>query len=163
MIGDMSLEQDGLFDPPAPPTVSQSRAAELCGVSTTTVRRYRQSGRLFGCEPDEKSGGWQIPIPSLVAAGLLKRSSPADTVPAERVEPDKSPHEVTPQTVLEARITELEAALAKAEQRAAVAEAIAHERGQALEVERQALRAITSAPIQEQQPEKKRRRWFWQN
>ena len=159
----MSLEQDGLFDPPAPPSVSQARAAEICGVSTTTVRRYRQSGRLFGCEPDEKSGGWQIPIPSLVAAGLLDRSSPADTVTAERVEPDKSPHEITPQTALETRISELEAALAKAEQRAAVAEAIAAERGQALEVERQALRAITSAPIETEQAPKKRRKWFFFN
>ena len=156
----MSLEQDGLFDPPVPPTVSQSRAAELCGVSTTTIRRYRQSGRLEGCEPDEQSGGWKVPIPSLVAAGLLKRSSPADTVTAERVEPDKSPHEVTPQTALEARISELEAALAKAEQRAAVAEAQAVERDRTIAAQELALKALTTGPLDEEKPEKKRRRWF---
>lgn len=157
----MSLEQDGLFDPPAPPSVSQSRAAELCGVSTTTIRRYRQSGRLEGCEPDEQSGGWQIPIPSLVAAGLLKRSSPADTVTAKRVERDKSPHEVTPQTALEARISELEAALAQAQQRAAVAEALASERDRTIQAQELALKALTTGPAEEEQPKKKKRFWHW--
>lgn len=159
----MSLEQDGLFDPPAPPTVSQSRAAELCGVSTTTIRRYRQSGRLEGCEPDEESGGWKVPIPALIAAGLLKRSSPADTVTTERVERDKSPHEVTPQTALESRISELEAALAQAQQRAAVAEALASERDRTIAAQELALKALTTGPAADEEQPKKKRNWmFWQ-
>ena len=162
----MALEQDGLFDAPdTPPRLmySQAKAAKLCDVAPSTIRRYRQSGKLEGCEPDEKTGGWLIPASSLVAAGLMPRSTPPDPVPTPSVALSAPPHDDTQQTALEALINELKEKLMRAEHRAELAEAIANERGQALEAERKALRAITSASAETEQAPKKRRRWFWRN
>lgn len=124
-----------------PPTLSQAEAARACGVSTATIRRARVAGKLANVEQDG-TGGWRIPAPSLVEAGLLDRAtSPtrADTVTPHGVSPDTTPSDVTP-----SQVAELRTKLAEAEQRAAVAETIAAERGQALDDMRLSMRALTA-------------------
>jgi len=54
--------------------VTLSRAAELCGVSRSTVRRALDRGELPGAVQDER-GVWRVPVSALTAAGW----TPADT------------------------------------------------------------------------------------
>lgn len=52
----------------------QKEAAELCGRSYDTIRRYRKAGRLGECRqenPGDHSAEWLVPVAGLVAAGLL--------------------------------------------------------------------------------------------
>ena len=54
--------------------MKQKEAAELCGCSYDTIRRYRKAGRLGECRqesPGDHSAEWLIPLAGLVAAGLL--------------------------------------------------------------------------------------------
>ena len=115
-----------------PPMLSQAEAARACGVSTATIRRARQSGRLANVQPDP-AGGYRIPLPSLIDAGLMDRTTPppGDTATTTTPAPD------TGDTV-----AELRQRLAEAERRAEVAETRAEERGKALDDARLALRAL---------------------
>ena len=54
--------------------VTLSRAAELCGVSRSTVRRALDRGELPGAVQDERQV-WRVPVSSLTAAGW----TPTDT------------------------------------------------------------------------------------
>jgi len=56
--------------------VTLSRAAELCGVSRSTVRRALDRGELPGAVQDERQV-WRVPVSSLTAAGWTA----ADTGP----------------------------------------------------------------------------------
>lgn len=167
----MSLEQDDLFGTPPSTskvmTVSQARAAELCGVSPTTIRRYRQAGKIDGCQEDEESGGWLIPVRSLIACGLMPRSTPPDAEPVTEQTAESSPNgspSVAPDVTAQKEILELKEQLAAARHRAELAEAIAAERGRALEAERLALRMLTAGTDKKEATEepKKRFRWPWQ-
>ncbi|MEU2856727.1 helix-turn-helix domain-containing protein [Streptomyces syringium] len=51
------------------PRLTQREAAAACGVSPTTIRRYREAGRLPGAQR-QPGGGWLIPVEDLLAAGL---------------------------------------------------------------------------------------------
>lgn len=93
------------------------------------------------------------PIPALVAAGLLDKSTPPDTVSTPHVSPDTTPPHDTPVSPPD-EVADLRARLAEAEKRAAVAEATAQERGRALEDMRLALRAITATPHRAPEPER---------
>ncbi len=109
----------------SPPMLSQAEAARRCGVSTATIRRARSDGRLPGAvETDE---GWRIPIPELIAAGLMDRTTPPDTGAAPSVSPGATPPSdtgATPPTPpgLVAEVAELRAQLAAAQHRAELAE-----------------------------------------
>lgn len=133
-------------DTPTPLVYSQAQAASLCQVSSATIRRARQDGRLPNSTPDG-SGGWRILATDLIAAGLLTRAAaPPDTGASGGVSPKMEPlhmsgdippvtphgtRDTAPDTARE--LTDLRARLAAAEQRAAVAEALAIERERALE------------------------------
>lgn len=54
-------------------TFTLSQAAEVCGVSLSTIRRKRSELRKHGAVQSNK--GWKIPASALIAAGL-----PLDTV-----------------------------------------------------------------------------------
>jgi len=144
--------------PLTPPYVSQAEAARICRVSTATVRRARVAGRLEGVKAD--GAGWLIPIPALVAAGLLDRVSPPDTVTPPSLTPDTTPLHVTL-----AEMSDLRDRLAAAERRAAVAEAIAEERALALADLRTSMRLIAAAPAPASKPpesvEVETRRPWW--
>lgn len=132
-----------------PPMVSQAEAARICKVSTATLRRRRTELEQHGAKPDP-TGGWLIPIPALVACGLLDRTTPPDTRAASTMSPDTTPLHNGGVSPLDTRLVELQDQLDRAdrrvqdaEHRAELAEAIADERGKALEVERMALRILT--------------------
>lgn len=129
-----------------PPMLSQAEAARVCKVSTATIRRARQAGKLPGAV--QTADGWAIPIPELIAAGIMPRATPPDTPTTPIATRVASPLNDTGDTPRHtptdtAVVDELRAKLAAAEQRAAVAEAVARERGLALEDARLALRALT--------------------
>ena len=137
-----------------PPEVSQAEAARICKVSTATIRRHRAELQKHGAHPDP-AGGWLIPIPALVAARLLDRTTPPDTHAGNGLSPDTTPRHHPLVSPRDAETAALRDELAAAEQRfravehrAELAEAIAEERGRALEVERLALRMLTQAPHQ---------------
>lgn len=73
-------------------------AAELCGVSKSTVRRYRESGKFPNAFKDT-GGAWKIPIEDLLAVGWSP-VDPTQSVPSEPVQNDANE-----------RIAELERAL----------------------------------------------------
>lgn len=116
----------------APPTLSQSEAAKACGVSVATIRRARRSGRIEGAYEDGH-GGWSIPIPSLIAAGLLTATTPPTGDTAPHMEPPTAPDPDTAQ---------LRRELDEARHRAARAEAIAAERERTIEVLQRSLRML---------------------
>jgi len=111
-----------------PPTLSQSEAAKACGVSVATIRRARRSGRIGGAYEDGH-GGWSIPIPSLVAAGMIAPVTPptGDTAPPTEVAADTE---------------RLRRELDEVRHRAERAEAIAAERERTIEVLQQSLRML---------------------
>lgn len=119
-----------------------AEAARVTGVSVSTLRRRRDDLRKHGASTDSK-GGWQIPVHTLLALGLL------DKVTAD-VEPVEPPPVIPPDgglvTALKTEVEQLRAALADAERRAAVAEARAEERNRVIETQQVAMRLL-EAPV----------------
>jgi hypothetical protein len=58
--------------------VTLSAAAELCGVSRSTVRRLLDRGELAGAVQDERQV-WRVPVGSLAGAGLTVADTGART------------------------------------------------------------------------------------
>lgn len=140
--------------PPQPPTVSLARAVELCGVSRSTIQRRKTE--LIELGATVKPSGWVIPIPALIGAGLLSPTTPPDPIADTPSDTSKD----TPSDTSE--IERLRERLRDAETRAEVAEAIADERGKALDRADIALRMLEAGkPAEKQQEQKPRRRW-WQ-
>lgn len=137
----------------SPPMLSQAEAARRCGVSTATIRRARSDGRLPGAV--ETVEGWRIPIPELIAAGLMDRTTPPDAGAALSVSPGATPPSdmgATP-PILAAEVAELRAQLAEAQRRAELAEerersarALAVEKERALDDARAWRRMIEAGP-----------------
>lgn len=134
-----------------PSVVGLEEAARLCKVSVATVRLRRNLLEAAGATA--AGDGWTIPIPALVAVGLLDRSTPprvgAVAGAAPGTTPCPAPVVDTPESpVLASLREELDAerrARAAAEARAHLAEAVSEERGRALEDTRLALRALTTS------------------
>lgn len=126
-----------------PPTVSQTEAARRCGVAPSTIRRARLAGRLPGAT-EAPGGGWRIPIPDLVAAGLLDGATPPDPGAAGAIAQNAAPRDGTPD--LAAEVTRLQADLADMRRRAEVAEARAEERAETIAAQAMALRMLEAAP-----------------
>lgn len=127
-------------------TFTLKRAAEVAGVSPSTLRRHKELLRGHGATISEN--GWQVPMSALVASGLMRRTTPPD----ESKQSPRGPESATEDPVQE-RLRELEretlelrhrAELAEERQRAA--EAVARERGEALEDTRMAMRMLTAVP-----------------
>jgi hypothetical protein len=117
------------------PNFSINAAAKLTGYSIPTIRKRLPALKDAGAVQVE--GSWQIPLSALHAVGLMVK------VEGGTVSSKANDDEVA---TLRARITELET-------RAAVAEAIATERGDALADMRNAMRQLEGrAPS--------KRRWF---
>jgi hypothetical protein len=123
------------------PTFTLSEAVEACTCSRSTLRRKLKAGEIDGATQND-SGQWQIPISSLVAAGLMASTSPPEEPPG--------PAESSP-TELDA----LKAENAELRKRAEIAEAVAEEREKALEDTRLALRALSAGD-----PVNDRKRWW---
>lgn len=123
--------------PPVNPEeiLTLNRAAEVAGVSLSTMKRRREELRDHGAQ--QTAEGWRIPVSALIALGMLDKVNAGS-------EPQGNPQLRTPLTPPTSEppsstdddahhlIGQLRAQLAEAEQRAAVAEAQAEERAQRL-------------------------------
>jgi hypothetical protein len=122
-----------------PTVVGLAEAARVAGVSESTIRRRRDELQALGAVQTAK--GWQIPIPALIELGLMART----TAPDELAPPDTS-HETPVEDVMTgstaSEVEALRGALRAAEQRAAVAEAVAQERERIIEAQAQTLRML---------------------
>lgn len=104
-----------------------AEAAKACGVSVSTLRRKRDQLKELGAA--QTASGWQIPVTALIGAGLMERVTPPPT------------HD-TPDDGVKGELEALRLALAEAERRAAVAEAIATERERIIQTQAMALRML---------------------
>ena len=122
------------------------RAAEVAGVSVSTLRRNKELLRTHGAVI--AADGWQVPLSALVASGLMRRTTPpeASTAPPQEVQEAGTARDPVALTEAQERIRELEREALELRFRAEKAEAIAQERGSALEAERMALRMLTTGP-----------------
>lgn len=59
---------------PARPRWSAAEAARRCGVGRATIQRALEAGRIAGAEKTDQ--GWEIPVESLIAAGLRPTAPP---------------------------------------------------------------------------------------
>lgn len=135
---------------PPPPALEAvftlKRAAEVAGVSTSTLRRNKETLREHGATITEH--GWKVPMSALIASGLMRRTTPPDQ-PAPAPRAAEAPGEdQTAERVreLEREALELRHRAELAEERQRAAEAVARERGEALEDVRAAMRMLTAGP-----------------
>lgn len=131
---------------PSEATFGMKRAAEVAGVSVSTIRRNRELLREHGAvlDPD----GWKVPMSALIASGLMRRTTPPDQ-PASTSRGSETPtKDQVPEHVreLERELLEERHRRELAEERQRAAEAVARERGEALEDVRAAMRMLTAGP-----------------
>lgn len=143
----------GVMTPPSGvPTLGLAEAAKACGVSVSTLRRKRPELLAHGAA--QTANGWRIPVTALIALGLMGRTTDAhhegrhDT----HVAPDMTPTATPPGDALTGELDALRAKLADAEQRAAVAEAVAAERERIIQAQAMALRMLESSKAPAETP-----------
>jgi len=128
--------------PPAGgPTLGLAEAAKACGVSVSTLRRKRPELTAHGAA--QTASGWRIPITALIALGLMDRIT--DTRHESHHDTPMTPTMTAPTEALTAQLDALRTALADAERRAAVAEAIATERERTIQTQAMALRMLEAS------------------
>lgn len=128
---------------PGAPTLGLAEAAKACGVSVSTLRRKRPELKANGAV--ETAKGWRIPVTALIALDLMTRTTTTlhEAHHDTPVTPTMTPHSDALMGELEA----LRVQLAAAEQRAAVAEAIAVERERTIQTQANALRMLEAGAV----------------
>ena len=133
---------------------SMKQAAEVAGISVSTLRRRRID--LVAAGADISPDGWRVPVTALVACGLIAGEGPQLTERHPRPEPrhedgQRDAEQAQQLEELTAQVRDLEREVSEWRRRAEVAEARAEERGRALdalsvanETERMALRMLTA-------------------
>lgn len=126
--------------------LSLHRAARVCGVSLSTLRRRKPELQAHGAVVDPS--GWRIPASALLALGLIATlDSAATLVPAVAETAAKPSPGATGSSAIPAQlvdeIAELQRQLIEARHRAELAEALAAERLAALDSERLVLRILS--------------------
>lgn len=127
------------------PTLGLAEAAKACGVSVSTLRRKRPELTANGAA--QTANGWRIPVTALIALGLMDRTT--DAHHESRHDTPTAPVMMATTTgasdALAGELDALRAKLADAEQRAAVAEAVAAERERIIEAQAMALRMLEAS------------------
>lgn len=124
-----------------PPVLGLAEAAKACNISVSTLRRRKDVLVAAGATVTPK--GWQIPIPALVSLGYLGSTTPPPgTFQETPVAPTSTPPPEGPRATTLLELDSLRARLAEAEQRAAVAEAIATERERVIQAQAATLRML---------------------
>lgn len=118
--------------PTEQPVFGMKRAAEVAGVSVSTIRRNRS--RLEECGAVISPDGWKVPMSALVASGLMKPTTPVGKYP----EPEKGAQNATQG---HSEIHELERQIVELRHRAELAE----ERQRSAEERAQAARELADA------------------
>jgi hypothetical protein len=132
----------GVMTPPAGvPTLGLAEAAKACGVSVSTLRRKRPELSAHGAA--QTANGWRIPVTALIALGLMDRTT--DTRHESQHDTPMTPTTTPPADALIAQLDALRTALADAERRAAVAEAVATERERTIQTQAMALRMLEAS------------------
>lgn len=141
------------------PVFTMREAAEVAGVSVSTLRRRRED--LVAAGAGITGSGWQVPMAALIGAGLIDGEGPRREDPAPEAvseEPSDSKPDEQRDESRSARVEELLEALRETERqrdewrrRAEIAEAVSEERKHSLdalraanESERLALRMLTA-------------------
>lgn len=137
---------EGVTTPPAGvPTLGLAQAAKACGLSVSTLRRKRPELAAYGAA--QTAHGWRIPVTALIALGLMARTTDAhhETRQDTPRMPSMTPVMTAPADALTGELEALRAALADAERRAAVAEAVAAERERMIQTQAMALRMLEAS------------------
>lgn len=134
-------------------TFSVNGAAKLTGYSVPTIRKRLPELKRAGAVMAGDS--WAIPLSALHSAGLMAKIESKGDLETTRQVTGQTFYPVTGQ-----EIEALRGQLAEAERRAAVAEAIAAERLQALERADRALLMLEAAASASESPSKPRRGLF---
>ena len=134
---------------PRPHLFTLSEAAAACGVSRSRIRRLLDADAFPNAVQEEQPGKgtsarvWRIPAPDLLAVGLVPNRS-ADS-PADRPEAAGNLSEAQGGQVPGQELEQLRGDLDRERERRQAAEALAAERGQALDDLRLALRLLEAA------------------
>ncbi len=137
---------------PSRPVLTLAQAVEASDVSRSTLRRWLQAGRVPGAQRSD-DGGWAIPVDGLLAAGArLHSPQGGDPGVTNGVEGLHDAPSVAHVDTLVERLAELRFELAMARMERDKAEAVAEERGRALEDARRMLRMLEAGPIPVHEP-----------
>jgi excisionase family DNA binding protein len=133
----------GADHPEHPPTLTIAEAAQVCGVSTSTIRRYLRAGRFPSARqaPSRapgQPGQWRIPTKDLLGAGL-DRGRPT---PSGHVEDHRATGEPADPRAVRDRVHALEHALQLERTRRQAAELLAAERARTISALEAALGAL---------------------
>jgi hypothetical protein len=154
-------EQEPLGQVPDPahdlwsrPSLTIAEAARLCGVSTSTIRRYLSAGRFPTAQQQPspipgQRGSWRIPTQELLTADLRPRQARR---PDKEHKNEPSSRRMAGQPV-DDRVRELEHALELERIRRRAAENLAAERAHTIRTLENALRALPAghaAPVPDQ-------------
>jgi excisionase family DNA binding protein len=125
-----------------PQTLTVAEAAQVCGVSTSTIRRYLRGGRFPGARQDPspvpgQPGHWRIPTDDLVQAGLEQQPTPSRHAEQQHVPADRAAASTDSD-----RVQALERALELERSRRQAAEVLAAERARTILTLETALRAV---------------------
>ena len=140
---DVTPQHQGGDHPQQRRTLTVAEAAQACGVSTSTIRRYLRGGRFPGArqEPSPvpgQPGPWRIPTRDLLEAGLDRQRLP----PSGQAEQHQSPADPAGGWADSDRVQALEHALELERTRRQAAEVVAAERARTIVTLEIALRAL---------------------
>jgi hypothetical protein len=126
-----------------PQTLTVAEAAQVYGVSTSTIRRYLRGGRFPGARQDPspvpgQPAPWRIPTDDLVQAGLDRRQA----TPSRHAGQHQVPADRAATSTDSDRVQALERALELERARREAAEALAAERARTIMTLETALRAV---------------------
>lgn len=124
------------------PVFGMKRAAEIAGISVSTIRRNKSRLEEYGAviSPD----GWKVPISALVASGLMKPTTPVPDYP----EPEKGSQNGTQS---HSEVRELERQVMELKYRAEIAE----ERQRAAEQRLETTRELANSLMETLQVERR--------
>lgn len=114
--------------PTEQPVFGMKRAAEIAGISVSTIKRHKS--RLEECGAVISPNGWKVPISALVASGLMKPTTPAP----DYAEPEEGAQNAA-RSLSEVR--ELERQILELKHRAEIAEERQRNTEQRLEIARE--------------------------
>jgi excisionase family DNA binding protein len=124
-------------------TLTVAEAAQVCGVSTSTIRRYLRGGRFPGARQAPspvpgQPGHWRIPTDDILEAGLDWQQ----LTPSGHAEQHQAPGEPAGAWADRDRVQALEHALELERARRQAAEVLAAERARTIVTLEAALRAV---------------------
>lgn len=129
--------------PTEQPVFGMKRAAEIAGISVSTIKRHKS--RLEECGAVISPDGWKVPISALVASGLMKPTTP---VPDDCPEPEEGSQNGTQS---HSEVRELERQVMELKYRAEIAE----ERQRAAEQRLETTRELANSLMETLQVERR--------